>query len=63
MYVRLFFLPLLSVDEAREENWIANEEDRSVVTHKIPNAFIGVEFQGKSAWIASCVSRATFTAL
>ena len=29
-------IPLLSVNKTRKQDWISDEEDRSVVTHKIP---------------------------
>jgi hypothetical protein len=51
------------VDKAWEENWITDEEDWSVVANNIPHAIISVELNGKTAWIASCISAATFTAL
>lgn len=55
-------ISLLRVDEAREQNWIADEEDWRVITNQIPDAIVGVEFQGKASRIASCVGRATFAA-
>jgi hypothetical protein len=57
------WVSLLSVDEAREKNWIANEEDWSVVSNDIPHAVIGVELDCKSARIACCISRTAFAAL
>jgi hypothetical protein len=39
---------LLSVDEAREENWITNEEDWSVVADYVPDTIVGVEFYSEA---------------
>ena len=35
-------VPLLGVDEAREEEGIADEEDGRVVPRKVPDSFVGV---------------------
>lgn len=51
---------LLSVNERREENWVTEEEDGGVVAHQIPNAFIGVEFNSETSWIASSIGRTAF---
>jgi hypothetical protein len=59
LQVRLW-VSLLRVDEAWEENGIANEEDWRIVAHNVPDAIIGVELHGKASGIASCVGRATF---
>lgn len=42
------WVPLLSVDEAREKERIPDEEDGSVVSHEIPVAFLGVKLDGKA---------------
>lgn len=55
-------ISLLSVNEAGKQDWITDEENGSVITDQIPNSFIGVEFQSKSAWITSSISRTAFTA-
>jgi hypothetical protein len=57
------WVSLLSVDEAREKNWITNEEDGRVVADKIPHAVIGVELNGITTRIACCVGRTAFAAL
>lgn len=38
--------------EVREFQWIAEEENRGVVSHKVPVALIGVEFHCKTTDIA-----------
>lgn len=53
---------LLRMDEAGEENRVAKEENRSVVSDKIPNAVFRVELHGESTRIAGCVGRSEFTA-
>lgn len=55
-------IPLLRVDEAREEDRVANEEDRRVVANQVPDALVGVEFQGEAARIARRVGGAAFAA-
>lgn len=57
------WISLLSVDEAREENRVADEEDGRVVADDIPNAIVGVELDSEAAGIACCVSRTAFTTL
>jgi len=49
------------MDETWEQNRIANEEDRRIVSDTIPDTIVGVELDGESTRIASGVSRATFT--
>jgi len=44
-------VPLLGMDEAGEENWVPDEEDRGVVSDQIPNAILGVELDCKSSGI------------
>lgn len=53
---------LLRVDEAGEQDGIADEEDRRVVADQVPNAVIGVELQGEAAGIARSVGGAAFAA-
>ena len=41
-------ISLLSVDEAREEERVPDEEDRGVVAHEVPVALLRVELDGKT---------------
>lgn len=52
---------LLGVDEAREEDRVADEEDRRVVADQIPDSVLGVELDGESARVADGVGRAALT--
>ena len=54
-------ISLLSVDEMRELCGIADEEDRSVVVHPIPNTFLRLDLNGKSTRITSCICRSALT--
>lgn len=54
-------IALLAVDEAREEEWIADEEDRRVVAHQIPDAVFGVELHGEASRISHGVGTAALT--
>ncbi|MBB30600.1 MAG: hypothetical protein CME25_17050 [Gemmatimonadetes bacterium] len=51
---------LLSVNEVRELQGIADKEDGRVVAHHIPVALVGIEFQRKAAHVAFIVGRALF---
>lgn len=55
------WMPLLSVDKVREEDWIADEEDRSVVSDQIPVSFFGIKLHGEASRISSSVSRPRFS--
>ena len=44
-------VPLLRVDEAREEDGVADEEDGRVVAHQVPVALAGVELAGEAAGV------------
>lgn len=57
------WISLLSMNEAWEKNWIANEEDRRVVSNDIPNAVISVELDSITARIACRISGTAFTTL
>lgn len=50
------------MNEAWKQNWIANKENWCIIANQIPNAIIRVEFNSKTAWVAYCIGRATFTA-
>jgi hypothetical protein len=52
---------LLAPDEAREENRIADEEDRRVVPHQIPNTVLCVELHGETSRISYGVCAASLT--
>jgi hypothetical protein len=41
-------VPLLGVDEGREEDGVADEKDGRVVAHNVPVAVLGVELDGKA---------------
>lgn len=56
------WVAFLGVNEAREEDGVADEENRRVVADDVPDALIGVEFDGEAAGIARSVSAAAFTA-
>src|SRR6202035_4235113 len=53
---------LLRVDKVAEFQWVADEENRRVVTHHVPIAFFGIELQRKPARVTRCVRRTLFTA-
>lgn len=57
----LHFIPLLSVDERWEENWISNEENWRIVANQIPNTIFWIEFNSKAAWIANGISATALT--
>lgn len=44
-------IPLLGVNEGREENGVSDEEDGCVVAYQVPVAFFCVQLYGKSTWI------------
>ena len=54
-------VPLLGVDEAGEEEWVADEEDGRVVPGKIPDSFVRVELDGKTTRVSCCISTATLS--
>lgn len=45
-------VPLLGVDEAGEEEGVADEEDGGVVAHTVPVALLGVELDGEASRIS-----------
>ena len=49
------------MNEVREFVGIADKEDRRVVADKIPVAFLGIEFEGKSAHIPFGIGGAALT--
>lgn len=49
-------VPFLSVNEAREQDGISDEEDRGIVPYQVPVPFLSVEFESKSTRITGCVS-------
>lgn len=55
------WVSLLGVNEAWEENWVANEEDWRVVTDDVPNAIVRVEFDCETAWVTSGVRGTAFS--
>ncbi|MNG09668.1 hypothetical protein D3C84_930950 [compost metagenome] len=46
----------LGVDEIRELQRVANEEHWRVIAHDVPVAFLGIELERKTTWIAFGVS-------
>lgn len=54
-------MSLLSMDQMRELGGISDEENRRVVLHKIPVAFVSAELDGEASWVAGMVMRTTFT--
>ena len=54
-------MPFLGTDEVRELVGVANEEDRGVVPHQIPVAFLGVELHREAAHVALGVRRPELT--
>ena len=52
---------LHGVVEVRELERIAQEEDRRVVAHQVPVAFLGVELHGKAADVALGIGRAALS--
>ncbi len=54
------WITFLGVNETREQNWIANEENRCIISNAIPDAIVGVEFNCKAAWITGSVGGSTF---
>ena len=54
-------VPLLRVDEAREEEWVSDEEDGCVVARQIPETFVRVQLDCKAARIPGRVSTSTLT--
>lgn len=55
------WVPLLCVDETREQYGIPDEEDRGVVAYQIPDTIFSVEFHGETSRIPDRVSRSRFT--
>ena len=49
------WIALLRVNEAWEEDWIADEEDWCVVSNQVPDAILGVVLDGKATWITDSV--------
>jgi hypothetical protein len=54
-------IPLLGVDEVGEFGGVTKEENRSVVEHPVPVAFVCPQFDSKATRIASGIGRARFT--
>lgn len=52
---------LLRVDEAREEDGVADEEYGGVVPDQVPDAVLGVEFDGETPRVAYRVRRSHFS--
>lgn len=52
---------LLSVDEACEQQGVADEENRRVVAHQVPDSLISVELDGEPTGVPHGVGRTTFT--
>ena len=50
----------LRVDEFGKLEGIAHEEDGRVVTHHVPVAILGMEFQGQAAHVALGIGRPAF---
>jgi hypothetical protein len=48
---------VLRSDEVAELHWVANEEDRCVVSYEVPIAILGVELHRETSRIASGVGR------
>lgn len=46
-------ISFLRVDETWEKHRILDEENWRVVAYEVPNAFFGVEFDGKTTWISA----------
>jgi hypothetical protein len=53
-------LGLGGMDQVRKLHRVLNEEDRNVVAHQIPVAFVRVELHGEAAHISCGVGRAAF---
>lgn len=53
-------IALLGVDKVGELQGVTDEEDRRVVAHQIPVAFLGVELDRKSAHVAFGIGSAAF---
>ena len=49
------------VVKIRKFQWVAKEENRCVVSDKIPVAFIGIEFHGESTDVSLCIRRTSFS--
>lgn len=47
------WIPLLRVDEAREEYWVPDEEDGRVVAHHVPVSIFRVELHSESSGISA----------
>ena len=54
-------MSLLRMDQMRKLGGISDEENRCVVLHKVPVAFISAELDGEASWVTSMVMRTTFT--
>ncbi len=55
------WVTLLRMDEIRKFQRIADEEDRRVVTHDVPIAFLGIELHREAARITLGIRRAALT--
>ena len=53
-------VPLLSVDETREEECVSDEEDGGVVPREVPEALLSVEFHGEPTGVPGGVGATTF---
>mmetsp|Transcript_9343 Transcript_9343/g.29469 ORF Transcript_9343/g.29469 Transcript_9343/m.29469 type:complete len:472 (+) Transcript_9343:83-1498(+) len=56
------WVPLLGVDEGREQQRVPDEEDGSIVARERPVALLSVELDGKAARIAHSVRTSSFAA-
>lgn len=57
------WVSLLCVNEAREENRVADKEDGRVIADQIPDALVGVELHCEAPGIASGISRTALSTL
>lgn len=54
-------MSLLSMNQMRKLGRISDEENRCIVLHKIPIAFISAKLDGEASWVSGMVMRTTFT--
>jgi hypothetical protein len=56
------WVPLLGVDETREEHRVPDEEDGGVVADHVPVALLGVKLDGEPTRVTGRIGRARFSA-
>src|SRR5215213_1152399 len=55
-------ISFLSMNKIREFFWILDEEDRCIISNKVPVAIFSIRFQSKSPWVPFSISRTFLTA-